>query len=428
MNASLYSLAAASLTASPSTLCAPIGTLSLQVQPSRFHGHERPCNEVLDDILPDFSDPAAAQKVQNTYTHVAKHWDALSSVPRCVYSPETFPECIPVRLEPQKGALIDLSHIVDGTWKQVFKAALITSPTTSIVTAHGVHRFTAEDKLQGTRRYTMAKKELEIVEQIPPSADRIIHHFFGFETPTCFHFIQEYAQGRALVDLIDQQSLSAKQIDRFARDIIMGLFQLDQLGIVFLDMKPDNVLLTSEFDHATQTWIYGAKICDFGFAFFSKNKTWCPQDGGTCEYIAPEMLGVNPKPQNNKIDTFAYGTTLVMMLEQNASLWHEMPLNTQTEVLTRNGKIHQYVLQLLERKTPLDLFLAKVLDPIADTRYTVVQAHEHMSRLTFHDIESWPDLYTPASLTKTSTLSSEILGVKPASDTAPSPDAFPLNG
>ena len=127
---------------------------------------------------------------------------------------------------------------------------------------------------------------------------------FAFQSATKFYLGLEYVPGGELYRLIAQKGrLDVSQVRIYVAEIALALGHLHMLGIVYRDLKPENVLIGAD-GHI--------KLADFGLA---KNisgcmmtKTFC----GTAEYMAPEI--VNQQMYGMAVDWWALGILMYMML------------------------------------------------------------------------------------------------------------------
>ncbi|XP_031561234.1 serine/threonine-protein kinase mos-like [Actinia tenebrosa] len=133
--------------------------------------------------------------------------------------------------------------------------------------------------------------------------------------------IMEYAGDRNLQNVINDsfESLTAPRRTKFALDIAHALDYAHEKGIVHLDLKPSNVMVSCE-DHC--------KLADFGCcqAVEVNDKPASPTKSnltGTYAYRAPELLrGECP---TTKADIYSYGICLWQMLTR------ELPYGNQNQ-------------------------------------------------------------------------------------------------
>ncbi|GAB1603831.1 protein kinase C iota type-like isoform X2 [Argonauta hians] len=126
-----------------------------------------------------------------------------------------------------------------------------------------------------------------------------------FQSLSRLFFVIEFVNGGDLMFHMQQQRRLAEDHARFyAAEISLALNFLHQRGIVYRDLKLDNVLLDSE-GHIKLT-DYG--MCKEGLFGGGETNTFC----GTPNYIAPEIL--RGEPYDFSVDWWALGVLMFEML------------------------------------------------------------------------------------------------------------------
>jgi serine/threonine protein kinase len=120
------------------------------------------------------------------------------------------------------------------------------------------------------------------------------------------YFILDYVNGGELFfHLQKEKRFSEDRVAFYAAEILLALEHLHLNGIIYRDLKPENLLLTNE-GHIVLT-DFG--LCKEGILKEDdKTGTFC----GTPEYLAPEVL--KGKGYGKAVDWWSYGSLIYEML------------------------------------------------------------------------------------------------------------------
>ncbi|KAI7862609.1 kinase-like domain-containing protein [Spinellus fusiger] len=145
------------------------------------------------------------------------------------------------------------------------------------------------------------KAERQILEEV--AHPFIVQLVYAFQTNDRLYLILEYATGGELFTHMAMENMFLEDVARFyLAELVLALEHLHGLGIVYRDLKPENVLLDGK-GHVLLT--------DFGLSKVSldgRTNTIC----GTAEYMAPEIL--HEVHYDKSVDWWTFGILMFEML------------------------------------------------------------------------------------------------------------------
>ena len=148
------------------------------------------------------------------------------------------------------------------------------------------------------------KSEKSILQKL--QSPFLVSLHFTFQTSDKLYFIMDYVNGGELFyHLQKERKFDAERVRFYCAEIVLGLEYIHEKGILYRDLKPENVLLTGD-GHICMT--------DFGIskeglsAADARTATFC----GTPEYLAPEVLDGNG--YGKAVDWWSFGTLMYEML------------------------------------------------------------------------------------------------------------------
>lgn len=126
-----------------------------------------------------------------------------------------------------------------------------------------------------------------------------------FQTENRIYFVMEYISGGDLMWHVQQKKFSLRRAQFYASEILLALKFLHDNGIIYRDLKLDNIMLTTE-GHI--------KLADYGLCkenmwFGNTTRTFC----GTPELMAPEIIS-GEQTYDKAVDWWAFGVLLYQMI------------------------------------------------------------------------------------------------------------------
>ncbi|GAB6020087.1 Chromosomal serine/threonine-protein kinase jil-1 [Chamberlinius hualienensis] len=173
------------------------------------------------------------------------------------------------------------------------------------------------------------KTERQVLEAVRQSPFLVTLHY-AFQTDAKLHLILDYVNGGELfTHLYQREKFTEAEVKIYIGEIILALEHLHKLGIIYRDIKLENVLLDSD-GHIVLT--------DFGLS-----KEFLPHDKeqrtysfcGTIEYMAPEVVRGGSSGHDLAVDWWSIGVLTYELLTGASPFTVEGERNTQQEISRR---------------------------------------------------------------------------------------------
>jgi len=181
-------------------------------------------------------------------------------------------------------------------------------------------------------------QELRVVKELDHPF--IIHFFGAYRTPGSVAMVFEYAMGGELYHRMKSAvTMSEDEAKFYVCEIAVALHYLhNTAGIVYRDLKPENVLLDSQ-GHI--------KICDFGFAALLDAAHSLTDGCGTVMYLAPEIAaGQKSSKHGLPVDWWSLGCILYEIVTGNAP-FGDTDKESKFAILNNiNGKALRYPMSM----------------------------------------------------------------------------------
>ncbi|XP_064603688.1 serine/threonine-protein kinase D3-like isoform X2 [Liolophura sinensis] len=228
-----------------------------------------------------------------------------------------------------------------------------------------------------TKQEAQLKNEVSILQNLHHPG--VVNLEMMFETAERIFVVMEKLQGDMLEMILSSPRgrLSERVTKFLISQILVALKHLHSKCIVHCDLKPENVLLSSESAFPQ------VKLCDFGFARIIGEKSFRRSVVGTPAYLAPEVL--KSKGYNRSLDMWSVGVIIYVSLSgtfpfnedeeisdqiQNAAFMY--PTNPWREISQEAIDLISNLLQVKMRK-----------------RFTVDKS---LSHVWLQDYQTWCDL------------------------------------
>jgi len=213
---------------------------------------------------------------------------------------------------------------------QIFPDDVLGSGQFGIVYG-GVHRVSSRavaikviDKMRfPTKQEAALKNEVSILQNLHHPG--VVNLERMFETPERIFVVMEKLRGDMLEMILSSEAarLSERTTKFLVTQILVALKHLHSKNIVHCDLKPENVLLSTDSDFPQ------VKLCDFGYARIIGKKSFRKSIVGTPAYLAPEVLYSNVLKKrgfNRALDMWSTGVIIYV------SLSGQFPFNEDVDI------------------------------------------------------------------------------------------------
>ncbi|KAJ8085476.1 cAMP-dependent protein kinase catalytic subunit [Marasmius tenuissimus] len=154
--------------------------------------------------------------------------------------------------------------------------------------------------------------ELAILETV--THPFVVNLWGGFHDTSNLYMVMDFVPDGELFTLLRRSNRFSDPVAKFyAVEVGLALNHLHKLDIIYLDLKPKNILLNLD-GHI--------KITDFGFAKLCSSTTYtlC----GTPDYLVPEII--SQQRHNKSVEWYALGVLIFKMLS-GLPLYHQPDTN-----------------------------------------------------------------------------------------------------
>eukprot|EP00062_Callorhinchus_milii_P023671 gi/632982772/ref/XP_007908320.1/ PREDICTED: ribosomal protein S6 kinase alpha-5 [Callorhinchus milii] len=213
-----------------------------------------------------------------------------------------------------------------GAYGKVFLVRKISGHDTGKLYAMKVLKKASIVQKAKTAEHT--RTERQVLEHIRQSPFLVTLHY-AFQTDTKLHLILDYVNGGELFTHLSQRERFTENAVRiYSGEIVLALEHLHKLGIIYRDIKLENILLDSN-GHVVLT--------DFGLSkeFLVDENERAYSFCGTIEYMAPEIVQGGDAGHNKAVDWWSLGVLMYELKTGASPFTVDGERNSQTEISKR---------------------------------------------------------------------------------------------
>uniref|UniRef100_A0A8C9Z240 Ribosomal protein S6 kinase n=1 Tax=Sander lucioperca TaxID=283035 RepID=A0A8C9Z240_SANLU len=173
------------------------------------------------------------------------------------------------------------------------------------------------------------RSERQVLEHIRQSPFLVTLHY-AFQTDTKLHLILDYVNGGELfTHLVQRVRFKEQEVALYSGEIVLALEHLHKLGIVYRDLKLENILLDSS-GHIVLT--------DFGLSKEFDQVERAFSVCGTIEYMAPEIVEGGESGHDKAVDWWSLGVLMYELLTGGSPFTVDGDENSHTDIAKRISK------------------------------------------------------------------------------------------
>ncbi|MFT7801677.1 ribosomal protein S6 kinase alpha-5 isoform X1 [Arapaima gigas] len=170
------------------------------------------------------------------------------------------------------------------------------------------------------------RTERQVLEHIRQSPFLVTLHY-AFQTDTQLHLILDYVSGGELfTHLVQRVHFKEQEVALYSGEIVLALEHLHKLGIVYRDLKLENILLDSN-GHVVLT--------DFGLSKEFDEAERAYSVCGTIEYMAPEIVEGGQSGHDKAVDWWSLGVLMYELLTGGSPFTVDGHENSHTDISRR---------------------------------------------------------------------------------------------
>jgi serine/threonine-protein kinase len=198
------------------------------------------------------------------------------------------------------------------------------------------------------------------------SHEFVIDYFEHGKIDGCLYCLMEYVEGANLKLLLSRNDPVLQEfVGNILIDMAVGLDHIHDSGVMHLDFKPENVMVTRNGN---------VRLVDFDLAQPKPEKPKkFAKNPGTPAYMAPEQL--QRRPYDHRVDIFAFGVTAYELLTGQKPFVGD----TAEDILRRQVERAFTPPRELnpDIPPPLEKSILKCLERDPDSRYPIVSVLVH---------------------------------------------------